>query len=194
MEAVRVGTAKSIREPHRVACLLTDRREQVDPGLGVERMTLLAPATEPLGWRPAPTALGQVPGADAAALVDTLANRLGAGRLYRLAAVESDIPERSMRRVAPLAAPTTGSREPGWPRPARLLSRPEPIETLALLPDHPPVHFTWLLRQSIFASARRRAWHPVSRVQSAWSPARFRSSPGRRDRPPSGPGRCGGWG
>ena len=30
-----------------------------------------------------------------------------------------------------------------WPRPARLLERPEPIETLALLPDHPPVSFTW---------------------------------------------------
>ncbi|HBF56924.1 MAG TPA: nucleotidyltransferase, partial [Afipia sp.] len=30
-----------------------------------------------------------------------------------------------------------------WPRPARLLPRPEPIETVALLPDHPPVTFTW---------------------------------------------------
>ena len=30
-----------------------------------------------------------------------------------------------------------------WPRPARLLERPEPIKTLALLPDHPPVSFTW---------------------------------------------------
>jgi len=27
--------------------------------------------------------------------------------------------------------------------PARLLPRPESIETLALLPDHPPVSFTW---------------------------------------------------
>ena len=30
-----------------------------------------------------------------------------------------------------------------WPRPTRLLDRPEPVETLALLPDNPPVHFTW---------------------------------------------------
>jgi protein ImuB len=30
-----------------------------------------------------------------------------------------------------------------WPRPARLLLHPEPIETMALLPDHPPVSFTW---------------------------------------------------
>ena len=25
----------------------------------------------------------------------------------------------------------------------RLLSRPTPVETVALLPDHPPVSFTW---------------------------------------------------
>ncbi|TNC59214.1 Y-family DNA polymerase [Rubellimicrobium roseum] len=143
VEAVRVGTAQPVREPRRVARLLTDRLERVDPGLGVERMTLVAPGTEPLGWRPALTALGEAPEADVAALVDTLANRLGAQRLYRLAAVESDTPERSVRRVAPLAAPTAGRWEPGWPRPARLLAQPEPVDTMALLPDHPPVHFTW---------------------------------------------------
>ena len=41
-------------------------------------------------------------------------------------------------------APETGANWPGhWPRPVRLLARPEPIETIALLPDHPPVAFTW---------------------------------------------------
>jgi error-prone DNA polymerase len=30
-----------------------------------------------------------------------------------------------------------------WPRPSRLLANPEPIETVALLPDQPPVTFTW---------------------------------------------------
>ena len=55
----------------------------------------------------------------------------------------SDVPERSVVRVAALAA-ETGAVWPGhWPRPSRLLPRPEAIETLALLPDHPPVWFTW---------------------------------------------------
>jgi protein ImuB len=41
-------------------------------------------------------------------------------------------------------APETGADWPGhWPRPSRLLAPPEPIDTLALLPDHPPVSFTW---------------------------------------------------
>jgi protein ImuB len=30
-----------------------------------------------------------------------------------------------------------------WPRPVRLLSRPDLIEVIALLPDHPPVSMTW---------------------------------------------------
>ena len=77
------------------------------------------------------------------ALVDRLANRLGARRLYRVIPVESDLPERSVRSVAPLAPPACAIWPEHWPRPSRLLSPPEPIETVALLPDHPPAQFTW---------------------------------------------------
>ncbi|TJW40213.1 MAG: DNA polymerase Y family protein, partial [Mesorhizobium sp.] len=48
-----------------------------------------------------------------------------------------------VRRIAP-NAPDDGTSSPSdWPRPARLLTHPEPIETMALLPDHPPVWFSW---------------------------------------------------
>src|SRR3546814_14468804 len=41
-------------------------------------------------------------------------------------------------------AADTGAGWPGhWPRPSRLLAQPEPVETVALLPDHPPVSFNW---------------------------------------------------
>src|SRR3546814_13244873 len=41
-------------------------------------------------------------------------------------------------------SPETGATWSGeWPRPPRLLARAELIETVALLPDHPPVSFTW---------------------------------------------------
>ena len=76
-------------------------------------------------------------------LVDTLVNRVGEHAVYRVVPVASDVPERSVARIAAIAA-ETGCTWPGhWPRPARLLPRPEPIETIALLPDHPPVWFTW---------------------------------------------------
>ena len=77
------------------------------------------------------------------ALVDRLANRLGARRLYRVIPVESDLPERSVRSVAPLAPPASFVWPEHWPRPSRLLSPPEPVETVALLPDHAPAQFTW---------------------------------------------------
>jgi len=81
--------------------------------------------------------------ADVSALIDVLGNRVGEDRLYRFSPVASDVPERSMRCVA-ATAPISADVWPGhWPRHARLLAPPEPIQTVALLPDHPPVSFTW---------------------------------------------------
>jgi protein ImuB len=66
---------------------------------------------------------------------------LGARRLYRSSAVESDVPERSVRLVGPLAETRAW---PDWPRPVRLLVHPEPLQgVVALLPDLPPRRFTW---------------------------------------------------
>jgi protein ImuB len=140
--AIRAGTAKPIREPGRITRLLCDRLETIDPGFGVEQMVLSAPVAEALTYRPVST-LGERPKADVSELIDTLVNRVGAEHLYRIAPIGSDVPERTSGKVAPLAGPTKSRWPLRWPRPARLLARPEPIETMALLPDHPPVHFTW---------------------------------------------------
>ena len=142
VQAIRVGTAKPVREVKRLTRLLTDRLESVDPGFGVEVMTLAAILAEPLAYRQDDT-LGRTADADVSDLVDILANRIGADKLYRAAPAESDLPERAVRRIAPLA-PAVGATWPAhWPRPSRLLSPPEPVDTVALLPDQPPVHFIW---------------------------------------------------
>ncbi|PZU72471.1 MAG: nucleotidyltransferase [Brevundimonas sp.] len=167
IEAVRVGLAGPVRDTRRLTRLLTDRIETIEPGFGIERMTLAASAAEPLDWRPAAGRLGEPAMPDVSGLIDTLSNRIGAERLYRLAPVESDVPERSMRKLAPLAAPTGKAWSPDWPRPARLFRRPEPIETLALLPDNPPTHFTW-------RGVRRR-------IRRADGPERIFGEWGRRD-------------
>jgi len=143
IEAIRVGTAVPVRDVKRLTRLLTDRIETVDPGFGIEIMTLAATLAEPFGARQIISSLVDEPEPDITELIDVLANRIGEQRLYRFAPVESDVPERSVRRVAP-TAPDDGTSWPGdWPRPPRLLTRPEPIETMALLPDHPPVWFSW---------------------------------------------------
>ncbi|MER8462035.1 DNA polymerase Y family protein [Mesorhizobium sp. M1396] len=143
IEAIRVGTAMPVRDTKRLTRLLTDKIETIDPGFGIELMRLAATAAEPLRSRQMISSLAEASEPDVSDVIDILANRVGEDRLYRFAPVQSDVPERSVQRIAPIA-PDTGEGWPGhWPRPARLLPRPEPIETVALLPDHPPVTFTW---------------------------------------------------
>lgn len=143
LQAIRIGTARPVRDEKRLARLLCDRIETIEPGFGIEIMELSATLAEPLVLAQAATSLIETEEADLAGLVDVIANRIGACRLYRIAPVESDVPERSVRRIAPLA-PDNGATWPeGWPRPARLLARPEEIEVMALVPDHPPAFFTW---------------------------------------------------
>jgi protein ImuB len=143
IEAVRIGTALPVRDVKRLTRLLGDKIETVDPGFGIEIMRLAATLAEPLAPTQIISSLTEEPEADITGLIDTLANRVGDKRLYRFAPVASDVPERSVMRVDP-AAPRTGAAWPDqWPRPSRLLPTPEPIETVALLPDQPPVTFTW---------------------------------------------------
>lgn len=141
-QAVAIGTARATRDPRHLLRLLRPRIEEIDPGFGIERVRLLARRCEPLGPTPLPSGLaGEEPAPDLVPLIDRLAGRLGARRLYRFSAVESDVPERSLRRIGPLAEPVPWPR---WPRPVRLLSPPERVDNVvALLPDLPPRRFTW---------------------------------------------------
>nr|WP_201009173.1 DNA polymerase Y family protein [Rhizobium rhizogenes] len=142
-QAIRVGTATPVRDVKRLTRLLTDRIETIDPGFGIEIMSLTATHAEQLVERQVISSLVEEPEADVSGLIDILGNRIGERRLYRLAPVASDVPERSVTRVAPMT-PDNGETWPDhWPRPTRLLPHPERIETMALLPDHPPVSFTW---------------------------------------------------
>jgi protein ImuB len=143
-QAIRAGTATPVRDRKRLTRLLCDRLETIDPGFGVEMMSLRATLAEPFERRQIRTSLlTDEPKTDVSAVIDILANRVGGENIYRFAPVESDVPERSVRRVAPMAPMTAKGWSHHWPRPSRLLGRPEPIETVALLPDHPPVSFTW---------------------------------------------------
>jgi protein ImuB len=147
VQAIRIGTARPVRDARHLGRMLDERLERVDPGHGVEAMRLVVAAADPLGFvQTASSLVGEAP-FDIAPLVDRLANRLGDGRIYRIGPVESDVPERSVRRVSPLSPVVGSGAAGGWPadlpRPVRLLDPPQPIEAMALLPDHPPVAFTW---------------------------------------------------
>ena len=148
VQIIRVGTARPSRDAAHLARLLTERLETVDPGLGVEAMRLVVSLADRLSGEQSTAALADGDTQpDISALVDRLINRLGTARVWRAAPVESDIPERSVRRIPPMAL----QADKGWPdelpRPVRLLSPPHPVEAIALLPDHPPAAFTWRRRR-----------------------------------------------
>jgi protein ImuB len=161
-QRIAIGTARATRDGRHLLSLLVPKIETIEPGFGIEAMRLTARRCEPLGPAPIDGGLGGRPKPDLAMLVDRLAGRLGPRRLFRLSAIESDVPERSLGRVAPLGE--VQSWPPCWPRPVRLLSRPEPIgKVVALLPDGPPRRFDWRGRSFVV----RRADGP-ERIYGEW--------------------------
>ena len=147
-----VGLALPGRDIRAIARLFAPKLEGVDPGFGIEVVTLVAAEVEALAARQArldgegPAA---VTGDEAIApLVDGLANRLGPGAVWRARPFPSHAPERAVERAPPLGevGPDVGAGggwDPERPRPLRLLRRPEPIEVMAPIPDDPPVFFRW---------------------------------------------------
>ncbi|MGO7242871.1 DNA polymerase Y family protein [Rhizobium ruizarguesonis] len=142
IQALRAGTAKPVRDVAWLTKLLHDRIEKIDPGFGIEKLSLAATMVEPLDDKQIVSSLVAESTVDVGAFVDVLGNR-GIYRIYRVAPVASDVPERSVKRISPVAADVGQTWPTVWPRPVRLMDRPELIEVMALLPDHPPVWFTW---------------------------------------------------
>ena len=172
---IAAGTSRPLRDPDEIRALFVERlaalADAFDPGFGFDMARLSVMVAEPCP----PEQIGIGGGEDAAELgrlVDRLSARLGARRVRRLIAQDSHIPE-----VAAAALPAqTINGDAGWqafrryreqtelaPRPLRLLTRPEPIEAVAEVPDGPPLRFRW-----------RRALHEViaaegpERIEGAW--------------------------
>lgn len=142
-QAVRVGTATPSRDVRHLAKLLTTRIDQVEPGLGIEAMALVAPLTEPLAGSQADLARAGRREADLGALVNSLANRFGPASLHRSSPRPGGMPERSVATVPALQAGAGRRWADDLPRPGRLIDPPQPIQVTAMLPDHPPAMFVW---------------------------------------------------
>jgi protein ImuB len=142
LQSLRAGTAKPARDIAWLTKLFRDRIEKIEPGFGIEKLSLAAIIAEPLTETQSGSSLIEEQITDVTPLIDVLGNR-GGQRIFRVAPVASDVPERSVQRIAPTADEVGATWPLHWPRPARLLAHPELIEVIALLPDHPPVSFTW---------------------------------------------------
>jgi len=141
-QRVAIGTAKATRDARHLKRMLVMRVEKIDPGLGIEAMTLAAPRVEQLKAQTVEVSFGTSDRpTDISTLVDQLAGRIEPDMPFRLSSHESDVPERAVRRTEALLKPVGW---PVWKRPVRMLQRPELLShVVALLPDHPPRRFTW---------------------------------------------------
>lgn len=159
-QPIRVGFARPTRDPAHILKLIVRRIEEVEPGFGIDALRLHVRRAEPLGSQRFDGTLDNR-AADLGGLIDLLANR--SVSTWRAMPIESDVPERSVARKAPLDPPPVERRtirgddvkqldtrindhpwQPNWPRPAYLLRRPERLDhVIAELPDQPPRRFTW---------------------------------------------------
>jgi protein ImuB len=165
VERAEVGTGAPLRDPARIRALFVERiaaaGDMADPGFGFDVIRLAALATE----RCEPTQTGFAAAdhaADLAHLIDRLGARFGLRRITRLVPQDTHIPEFAVAAVPALEdrrqrTDDGGRRTKDYPssvcplssdslsppRPLRLLTRPEPIEAIAEVPDGPPVRFRW---------------------------------------------------
>lgn len=168
LQRLTLGTSRPSRDAKHLRRLFTEKLPRLDPGFGIEVMTLGATLTATLAAQQieleAATTknLGEAAQAgarDIAELVDRLDSRLGSGSVRSPRLKESHLPERAFA-LAPAGADDNGANDDRPPtphpklRPLRLLARPEPVEAVSLLPDYPPARFRW-----------RRVLHQVARAE-----------------------------
>jgi protein ImuB len=130
VETQAVTTALPTRDAARIMRLFREKLALIDPGFGVDLAMLAAPHTEPLDERQESVLkAGQYTACveELAALIDSLENRLGKGRVYRLAPQESYIPERAVKRQAVIPEPVLAA-----PSPRRREAKPVPKKTASL--------------------------------------------------------------
>jgi protein ImuB len=135
--------------------------DPLDPGFGFDAVRLAVPRCEPLNQTQTNLDGRAVEDEAVADLVDRLITRFGRDRVLRFVAQDSHDPRREARAVSAAAAPVTTpiawpAPEPDAPptRPLQLFEPPQPIETLAQVPDGPPLRFRW-----------RRVLHEIARAE-----------------------------
>ncbi len=148
---IDAGLSAPAAAPEHLVRLLREKGlEHLDLGFGVDALMLSADKAEAMGARQLDMA--QAPGADRreshdpsqlSALIDRLQARLGEGAVRRPRARESWIPERGEIWVPAEPDPPPAGFVADRPRPILLLERPEPVETLADVPDGAPARFIW---------------------------------------------------
>jgi protein ImuB len=155
-----VETGRPCRDASAILRLYRERlgtlTDPVEAGFGFDAIRLAVPLTEPLDARQPHLDGRAIENEAVSDLVDRLIVRFGRDRVLRFKPQDTHDPAREARLVSAANNSTTAHRsgnpriswpepEPGEPpiRPLQLFDPPQPIETLAEVPDGPPLRFRW---------------------------------------------------
>ena len=142
---VTIGTSGATHSVSHLFKLFQLKIDQIKPGLGIELFVLEAPQVDDMVV-PQEAIWTVKPGLDDQSvirLLDKVAGKVGQEAIRRYLPATRYWPERSLKA----ANAVTEKRITDWntdkPRPTELLRRPDPIEVMALIPDHPPKFFIY---------------------------------------------------
>lgn len=142
---ISIGTNAASHSVSHLFKLFQLKIEQIKPALGIELFVMDAPKVgdvvvpQEQMWTTSPGLDDQ----SVTRLLDRVAGKIGLGVIHRYLPATRYWPERAITTASSL------SEKPGtdWgtdkPRPTELLKQPEPIEVMALIPDHPPKFFIY---------------------------------------------------
>jgi protein ImuB len=145
VEKVEIGTNRATYNTHHLFKLFELKIASITPALGIELFVLDADKIEPVD--PVQEALwAGKPGLEdtaVAELLDRLAGKIGTESIHRYLPAEHYWPERSIKLAASIHETTDTAWRTDRPRPTQLLTRPEPVEVTAPIPDYPPMLFIY---------------------------------------------------
>jgi protein ImuB len=152
VQRIEAGAGEALRDPKRIQNLFVERLnvigDECDPGFGYDVIRLSALIVERLGAQQIGLA-GEDRTGELKHLIDRLSARFGARRVTRQLPCDTHIPEFAVTSIPAKRARDGFTTVPLVQdrlipaRPLRLLARPEPIETVAEVPDGPPTRFRW---------------------------------------------------
>jgi protein ImuB len=145
IQKIEIGTSRPSCNPKHLFRLFEMKIESIEPALGIELFTLEASKVEDLStiqeklWENT-MSLDNV---DLSELLDRIAGKIGAHNIHRYIPAEHYWPERSFKQASSINETLQTAWKVDRPRPLQLLSRPEPVEVTAPIPDYPPMLFRY---------------------------------------------------
>lgn len=140
-----IGTNRATANAGHLFRLFALKISHIEPALGIELFVLQAPKVEDAP--PLQEALWDAPpGLEAnalAELLDRLTGKSSGCTVSRYLPDEHYWPERSIKRATAISEAATSAWRNDRPRPTRLLTKPEPVDVSAPIPDYPPMVFRY---------------------------------------------------